>query len=32
MYYKLERADSLATKQIVFSEIIQQFIAAYFTM
>ena len=32
MYYKSERADQLATKQIVVSEIIQQFTAVYFTM
>ena len=31
MYDKSERADPLATKQIV-SKIIQQFIAVYFTM
>ena len=35
MHYKSERADPLATistKQIVVSEIIQQFIAVYSTM
>ena len=32
MYYKSERVDPLATKQIVVSEIIQLFIAVYFTM
>ena len=32
MYDKSERADPLATKQIVVSKIIQQFIAVYFTM
>ena len=32
MYYNSEWADPLATKQIVVSEIIQEFIAVYFTM
>ena len=31
MYDTSEWADPLATKQIVLSEIIQQFIAVYFT-